>query len=56
VDEAGSTVEFYLSPQRDAAAAKQFFRKALAAANHPRPRAINFYGNSSYANVVSKLK
>ena len=56
VDSAGSTTDFYLSPERDAAAAKQFFRKALAASNHPRPRVINVDGNPSYPKVVTELK
>ncbi len=56
VDSAGATIDFYLSQERDAAAAKQFFRKALAAANHPRPRVINVDGNPSYAKVVTELK
>ena len=37
VDSDGATLDFYLSENRDAAAAKHFFSKALAAANHPTP-------------------
>ena len=44
------------SRRRDAAAAKRFFQKALAAPGHPRPRVINVDGNPSYPNVVSELK
>ena len=55
-DSAGATIDFYLSQERDAAAAKQFFRKALAASNHPRPRVINVDGNPSYPKVVTELK
>jgi len=55
LDKAGATIDFYLSPERDAAAAKQFFRKALGA-NHPRPRVINVDGNPSYPKVVRELK
>jgi len=40
VDSTGATIDFYLAEQRDAAAAKQFFRKALAATHHPRPRVV----------------
>ena len=39
VDSTGATIDFYLSDKRDAAAAKQFFRKVLAAQNHPGPPA-----------------
>jgi transposase, IS6 family len=56
VDSAGATVDFYLSERRDAAAAKQFFRKALAATKHPRPRVINVDGNPSYPKVVEELR
>jgi transposase-like protein len=41
---------------RDGAAAKRFFRRALAAANHPSPRVINVDGNASYPKVVKELK
>ncbi len=56
VDSTGATIDFYLSPNRDADAAKQFFRKALAGGNHPRPRVINVDGNPSYPKVVEELK
>jgi hypothetical protein len=45
-----------LSERRDAAPAEQFFRKALAATQHPRPRAINMDGNPSYPRVVEELR
>jgi transposase, IS6 family len=41
VDSTGDTIDFLLSPRRDAAAAKRFFQKALRTPNHPRPRVIN---------------
>jgi transposase, IS6 family len=56
VDCSGATLDFYLSENRDAAAAKQFFAKVLAAPNHPRPRVINVDGNPSYPNAVNRLK
>ena len=56
VDSTGATIDFYLSEKRDAAAAKQFFRKALAARNHPSPRVINVDGNPSYPKVVEELQ
>jgi|SRR6516165_1494417 IS6 family transposase len=56
VDSKGATLDFYLSENHDAAAAKRFFRRVLAAANHPRPRVINVDGNPSYPKVVQELK
>jgi transposase-like protein len=56
VDSTGATVDFYLSANRDATAAKQFFRQALAGVSHPRPRVINVDGNPSYPKVVEELK
>src|SRR6516225_6813223 len=41
VDSGGATLDFYLSENRDAAAAKQFFGKVLAATKRPRPCVIN---------------
>ena len=48
VDSAGATIDFLLTARRDAAAAKRFFQKALAAPGQPRPRVINVDGNPSY--------
>ena len=56
VDSTGATIDFYLSANRDADAAKQFFRKTLAGGHHPRPRVINVDGNPSYPKVVEELK
>lgn len=56
VDSGGGTFEFHLSEGRDAAAAKRFFDRALAAANYPRPPVINVDGNPSYPKAVSRLK
>ena len=56
VDSSGAPLDFYLSENRGAAAARPFFCKVLAAANHPRPRVINVDGNPSYPKVVKKLK
>ena len=56
VDSEGNTIDFLVSPKRDAAAAKRFFRKALRAPGHPRPRVINVDGNPSYPKVVAALK
>jgi len=51
----GAPIDFWLSAERDAAAAKQFFRKALQAPGHPRPR-VTVDGNPSYRKVISELK
>ncbi|HET9321371.1 MAG TPA: DDE-type integrase/transposase/recombinase, partial [Bryobacteraceae bacterium] len=47
VDSTGATMDFWFSAERDAAAAKQFFQKALQAPGHPRPRVITVDGNPS---------
>jgi transposase, IS6 family len=56
VDSTGATIDFFLSQTRDVFAAGAFFRKALAAPGHPRPRVINVDGNPSYPHVVDELK
>jgi len=56
VDSEGNTMNFFLSPTRDAHAAKIFLQKALRAPGHPRPRVINVDGNPSYPKVISELK
>ena len=56
VDSEGNTIDFFLSPNRDAHAAKLFLQKALQAPGHPRPRVINVDGNPSYPKVISELK
>jgi IS6 family transposase len=40
VDSLGQTIDFLLSPRRDAASAKRFFRKALAQVHTGNPRTI----------------
>jgi transposase, IS6 family len=56
VDSDGNTVEFMLSPTRNATSAKRFFRKALRAKHTVRPRVINVDRNPSYPKAVGKLK
>ena len=56
VDSTGATIDFSLSVNRDAAAAKRFFQKALPSPRHPRPRVINVDGNPSYPKVITELK
>ena len=56
VDSTGATIDFWLSAQRDAVAAKRLFQRALRSAGHPRPRLINVDGNPSHPKVVTELK
>ena len=56
VDSTGATIDFWFSAERDAAAAKYFFQKALQAPGHPRPRVITVDGNPSYPKVIAELK
>jgi hypothetical protein len=46
VDSQGNTLEFLLSPRRDAQAAKSFFAKALAAPHTRTPRVITVDKNA----------
>lgn len=56
IDSTGATVEFMLSPTRDAVSAKRFFRKALRARHTVPPRVINVDRNPSYPKAVAKLR
>ena len=56
VDSHGDTVEFMLSPGRDAVSAKRFLRKALRSRHAVPPRVINVDRNPSYPKAVGKLK
>ena len=56
VDSTGATIEFWLSAERDAAAAKRLFQRALQTPGHPRPRVINVDGNPCYPKVIAELK
>src|SRR6266487_1754362 len=56
VDSEGNTLEFLLSPTRDAEAAKRFFRKALGAAHTVTPRVITVDKNPAYPKALSTLK
>ena len=47
VDAIGQTVDFLLSPKRDAAAARRFFRKALKQSHTLNPRTITVDKNAS---------
>jgi transposase-like protein len=56
VDSTGETIDFMLSPKRDAIAAKTFLRLALARAGQIRPRVINVDGHPAYPQVIGDLK
>jgi transposase-like protein len=56
VDSSGQTIDFLLTAKRDAAAAKRFFRRALAQTGNPMPRVINVDKNRSYPLAVEGLK
>ena len=56
VDAAGQTIDFLLSPKRDAAAAKRFFRKALKQAHTVNPRTITVDKNAAYPIATKSMK
>ena len=55
VDRAGRTVDFRLSPKRDVAAAKAFFRKAIKSQQRC-PRTITLDGYAASHRAVRELK
>jgi transposase-like protein len=56
VDSLGQTIDFLLSVRRDAAAAKRFFRKALAQPHAGNPRTITVDKNPAYPKAVAEMK
>jgi len=56
VDSSGQTIDFLLAGKRDAAAAKRFFRRALANSGNLPPRVINVDKNRAYPAAVKDLK
>jgi transposase-like protein len=56
VDSRGQTIDFRLSAKRDAAAARRFFRKALARSNTVNPLTITVDRNAAYPKAVADLK
>ncbi len=56
VDSEGKTLDFFLSPTRDAHAAEQFFLKTLAASHTSEPRVINVDKNAAYPKAFNELK
>jgi IS6 family transposase len=56
VDAAGQTIDFLLSPRRDAAAASRFFRKALKQPHTVNPRTITVDKNAAYPIATKAMK
>ena len=56
VDSQGNTLEFLLSPTRDAEAAKRFFSKTLAAPHTTTPRVITVDKNAAYPKALNELQ
>ena len=56
MDSVGNTLEFLLSPTRDAVAAKQFFQKTLEASHTVSPRVITVDKNAAYPKAFNELK
>lgn len=55
VDSQGNTLEFLLSPTRDAETAKRFFLKTLRATHTTTPRVINVDKNAAYPKAIADL-
>jgi hypothetical protein len=56
VDSTGATIDFWVSAERDAAAAKRFFQRASKISGRRRPRVINVDGNPSYPKGITELR
>src|SRR5580704_7549674 len=56
VDSRGLTIDFLLSAKRDTAAAKRFFRQALARPHTVNPRTITVDKNPAYPKAVTEMK
>jgi len=56
VDSSGNTLDFLLSPTRDAEAASRFLLKTLATSHSSKPRVINVDKNAAYPKAFSELK
>src|SRR5919199_1172146 len=56
VDSRGQTIDFLLSAERNAAAAKRFFRKALGQPHTVNPRTITVDKNPAYPAAVTAMK
>jgi transposase, IS6 family len=56
VDCRGQTIDFLLSARRDTAAAKRFFRKAMAQPHVANPRTLTVDKNPAYPRAVADVK
>ena len=56
VDADGQTIDFLLSRQRDAEAARHFFRQAIAHVRHIAPKEIVTDGNPTNPAIIKELK
>src|ERR1700677_944126 len=56
VDSRGHTIDFLLSARRDTAAAKRFFRKAIAHRHIVNPRTLTVDKNPAYPRAVADMK
>ena len=56
VDSTGQTIDFLLSPKRDATAAKRFFQKVFSSPANPILRVINVHKNPASPAAVDALK
>jgi transposase, IS6 family len=56
VDAAGQSIDFLLSRERDAAAAKRFFRKALKQSHTVNPRTLTVDKNAAYPVATTAMK
>jgi len=56
VDKDGDTLDFLLTPKRDATAAKRFFRKTLNARNSTTPRVVNADKHKAYPPAFAVLQ
>jgi IS6 family transposase len=56
VDATGQTIDFLLSPKRDAAAARRFFHKALGQPHTVNPRTITVDKNAAYPIAAKAMK
>src|ERR1700731_3844051 len=56
VDRRGQTIDFLLAARRDTAAAKRFFRKALAQPHTVNPRTLTVDKNAAYPKATAEMK
>ena len=56
VDSRGQTIDFLLAARRDTAAAKRFFRKALAQPHTVNPRTLTVDKNPAYPRAIAEMK